>query len=75
MIRPDIPWHIGSTDETFGVQVWISRIENLKTHLKIIADHLPDEAAWLRGQVESAIAEADRYIASAIPADDKECGQ
>lgn len=67
--RPDIDWSVGSTEETFGVQVWINRIEGLKSHFRIMKDGLPDDA-WLRRQAEAGIAEADRYIASAIPADD-----
>jgi len=69
--RPDIPWIVGATDETFGVQVWIARIENLKAHLRIIGDYLPDDKTWLANQVRAAMAEADSYIASAVPADDK----
>ena len=69
MSRPDIPWHVGCTDETFGVQVWINRIENLKTHFRIISNYLPDDKTWLANQVACAIAEADRYIADAVPAD------
>ncbi|OWQ97993.1 hypothetical protein [Sphingopyxis witflariensis] len=69
--RPDIDWLLGATDETFGVQVWIARIENLKAHFSLIQSCLPNDNAWLINQVGAAMAEADRYIASAIPADDK----
>lgn len=75
MIRPDIPWHVGSTDASYGTQVWIARVENLKSHLRIIADYLPDEADWLRNQVQHAIAEADRYIADAVPSDCRDSDQ
>lgn len=69
--RPDIDWSVGATDETFGVQVWIARIQNLKAHFSIIRDNLPEGSSWLANQVGAAIASADSYIATAIPADDE----
>lgn len=71
--RPDIKWDVGVSDESYGVQVWINRIENLKTHLRIIGQHLPETkmGEWLGKQVESAIREADAYIADAVPSDEE----
>lgn len=57
----------GASDDHYGVGVWVARIENLRSHFKIIADHLPEDAAWLAGQVKAAMAEADRYIADCSP--------
>ena len=71
MSRPDIAWHVGATDETFGVQVWIARIQNLKAHFQIIRDNLPEDSHWLRNQISAGLASADSYIANAIPADDE----
>ena len=58
-----IPILLGATDETYGVFVWESRIQNLKSHFRIIHNHLPDDARWLRNQVTAAMNEADRYLA------------
>lgn len=65
--RAELPWHFGATAETYGVGVWVARIENLRAHFRIIADYLPDDLEWLANQVRSAIAEADRYIADCVP--------
>jgi hypothetical protein len=67
MARPDIPWHFGSTDDTWGVVIWVSRIENLRAHFQLIKDHMPEDADWLRGQVTCALEECDRYIANYSP--------
>jgi hypothetical protein len=58
---------LGTTDETYGVNVWLGRIAGLQSHLRIIRDHLPEDAAWLRNQVNAALNEADRYVADAVP--------
>jgi hypothetical protein len=57
-----IPWHFGCTDDTYGVRVWLARIENLRGHFRLIRDYLPEDADWLRGQVLCAIEYADQYI-------------
>ncbi len=58
---------LGATDETYSVGLWISRINGLQSHLRIIMDGLPTNAEWLRGQVEAAQREAARYVADFAP--------
>lgn len=72
--RPDIKWNVGVSDESYGTQVWISRIQNLQCHLRIIGQHLPETkmGEWLGKQVAAAMREADAYIADAVPSDDQE---
>lgn len=62
-----IPTMLGATDETYGVQLWEGRIRGLASHLRIIRDHLPDDAHWLRKQTEAGIREANRYLADLTP--------
>ncbi len=64
MIYPAL---LGATDETYGVMVWVSRIEGLKSQLRVIESLLPENDKYLRNQVRAAIKEADRYLADAVP--------
>lgn len=67
MARRTIDMMLGATDQSYGVGVWVARIENLHAHLRIIRDHLPEEADWLRNQLSFAMAEADRYLDDPAP--------
>lgn len=58
---------IGSSDTSYGVGVWIGRIQGLEAHLRIIARDLPGEDTRLHRQVASAQAEARRYVADFAP--------
>lgn len=57
-----IPWHLGTSDESYGTLVWANRVANLRGHLAIILDHLPEDRTWLARQVGAAIATADGYL-------------
>lgn len=59
----------GASDTSYGTGVWVARVEGLASHLRIIRDHLPDDATWLRGQVEAGLREAQRYISDPAPVD------
>lgn len=63
----DVPWQLGATPYSYGVRVWLERINALRVHLGIICDSLPEEAEWLQGQVAAAKAEADEYLADYAP--------
>lgn len=58
----EIPWDLGAMPEAWGTKVWFSRVENLRGHLKLIEDYLPEDSDWLRNQVNSAISVADGYL-------------
>ena len=58
---------LGATDQSYGVGVWVSRVAGLRSHLRIIADNLPEDAKWLRRQVASALCEAERYMVDQCP--------
>ena len=58
---------LGATDHTYGVGVWVARINNLRGHIRLLIDHMPEDATWLRNQAASAIVEADRYLRDAAP--------
>lgn len=68
----DIPWHLGSTDESYGTMVWTHRIDSLRGHLRIIRDYMPEEAAWLLNQVNIAIEKADSHLRDWSPLSDSD---
>ncbi len=66
-IRPPLSWRMGASDESYGTMVWRSRVENLKCHFEIILEYLPEDATWLRNQVNAAIDQAQVYITDYAP--------
>ena len=64
---------LGSSDTSYGVGVWIGRIQGLDAHLRIIARDLPGEDTRLHRQVAAAQAEARRYVADYAPCSACDC--
>lgn len=69
--RPDINWLIGASDESYGTQVWIGRVESLKCWIQLLRGQLPSDVVNERvgGLFDKAISEANGYIADAVPSD------
>lgn len=58
---------LGASDTSYGVGLWVCRIQGLESHLRIIARDLPGEDTRLHRQVAAAQAEARRYVADFAP--------
>lgn len=65
-----VPTLYGASAESYGVAVWVGRMQAMKSHLRIIADHLPCDTGmerWLHNQIRAAQAEASGYIRDCCP--------
>ena len=65
--RPPLNYSLGCAPDSYGTMVWYGRVENLRSHIKLILDYLPEEADYLRSQVQAAMAEASRYLMDYAP--------
>lgn len=69
--RPDIPMLNGATDDAYGTRVWLSRVNALASHIRVIRNHLPEGAMgdWLRRQCDAGLKEAELFSRDAVPSD------